>query len=184
MLRVVVVPDEAGARVAEEVPGAQVLSLPQIEAVEQLVETLTPPVRVVSSAVAEQARRNAAARAEFLAENEALDAEGVAELAGSRAANRRATASRWQGEQRCFGVEHGGRLLFPAFQFDPATRRPVPAVAEVLTALRSIGLRGWSLALWWTTPHDALGWQRPIDVLGKAPQDVIEAARLDARTRG
>jgi hypothetical protein len=138
----------------------------------------------MSSSLAEQARRNAEARAEFLAEIEVLDAQGVADLAGSKAVNRRATASRWQAEQSCFAVEHEGRLLFPAFQFDPSTGRPRPAVAEVIATLAGIGLRGWSLALWWVTPHDALDWRRPFELLSEAPQDVIEAARLDALTRG
>lgn len=184
MVRVVVVPAEAAERVAEAVPGARVLELPQFEAVERLVESFMPPVGVVSSTVAEQARRNAQARAEFLAEFEALDAEGVADLAGSKAENRRATASRWQVEGSCFAVEHQGRLVFPAFQFDAGSGRPVPAVAEVVTALRSAGLGGWSLALWWATPHDMLGWRRPADVLGSEPNLVIEAARVDVRTRG
>jgi hypothetical protein len=183
-MRVVVVPTEATERVAKEIPGARVLELPQIEAMQRLIESFTPPVRVMSSPVAEQARRNAEARSEFLAEIEMVDAQGVAELAGSKAENRRATASRWQSEGLCFAVEHEGRLLFPAFQLDPATGRPRPAVAEVIGALRGIGLHGWSLALWWTTPHDALDWRRPVDVFSRTPQEVIEAARVDARTRG
>lgn len=184
MVRVVVVPAEAAERVAEAVPGARVLELPQFEAVDRLVESFMPPVGVVSSSVAEQARRNAQSRAEFLAEFEALDAEGVADLAGSKAGNRRATASRWQAEGLCFAVEHEGRLVFPAFQFDPATGRPRPAMADAIAWLRSVGLGGWSLALWWATPHDMLGWRRPADVLASEPDLVIEAVHVDARTRG
>jgi hypothetical protein len=161
-----------------------VLELPQFEALERLVESFMPPIGVVSSAVAEQARRNAQERAGFLAEFEALGAEGIADLAGSKAENRRATASRWQSGGLCFAVEHEGRLVFPAFQFDPTTGRPRPAVANVITALRSVGLGGWSLALWWTTPHDTLGWRRPADVLSTEPGLVIEAAQVDSRTRG
>jgi hypothetical protein len=183
-MRVVVVPADAAERVAEAVPGARVLELPQFETVQRLVESFMPPAGVVSSVVAEQARRNAAARAEFLSEFEALDAEGVADLAGSKAGNRRATASRWQGEGLCFAVEHEGRLVFPAFQFDPATGRPRAAVAEVIAALRSVGLGVWSLALWWATPADVLAWRRPADVLSDEPDRVIDAARVDARTRG
>ncbi len=184
MVRLVVVPSELVEHVAEGIPGARVLELPQFDVVERLIESFMPPAGVVSTVVAEEARRNAAARAEFLAEFEALDAEGVADLAGSRAGNRRATASRWQGERLCFAIEHEGRLVFPAFQFDPATGRPRPAVAEVIAALRSVGLRGWSVALWWATPHDALGLRRPADVLSSDPDLVIEGARRDARTHG
>lgn len=183
-MRVVVVSAGEAERVAEALPGARVLDLPQFAAVEQLVESFMPRLGVVASSVAEQARRNAEARADFLGEFEALDAEGVADLAGSRAGNRRATASRWQGEGLCFAVEYEGRLVFPAFQFDPATGRPRPAVIDVIRALRAVGLGGWSLALWWATPHDMLGWRRPADLLASEPDLVIEAARVDARTRG
>lgn len=182
-MRVIVVPGEAKG-VAEAVPGARVLELPQFDAVERLVESFMPPIGVVSAAVAEQARRNAQARAEFLTEFEVLDAEGVADVAGSKADNRRATASRWQGEGLCFGVEHEGRLVFPAFQFDPGTGRPRPAVAAAISALRSAGLGGWSLALWWAAPHDVLSWRRAADLVGSEPDIVIEAAQVDARTRG
>lgn len=184
MVRVLVVPTEEAESAAERIPGARVLKLPQIDAVERLVGSLTPAVQVMPAAIAEQARRNAEARFAFLAELEMLDAQGVADLAGSRAENRRATASRWHREGVCFAVEHEGQLLFPAFQFDPETRRPLSKVSEVIAALRGIGLRGWPLALWWTTPHDALSWRRPVDALRDTPQSVIEAARLDARTRG
>lgn len=184
MVRVVVVPSDAAHRVAEAVPGARVLELPQLAAVERLVQSFMPPVGVVSSMVSEQARRNAEARMAFLTEFEALDAEGVADLARSKAGNRRATASRWHAEGLCFPVEHEGRLVFPAFQFDPTTGRPRPAMADAIGWLRSVGLGGWSLALWWATPHDMLGWRRPADVLASEPDHVIEAARTDARTRG
>lgn len=184
MVRVVVLPSEGAERVVEVVPGARLIELPQFAAVEQLVASFMPPVGVVSSSVAEQARRNAVARAEFLTEFEALDAEGVAHLAGSKAGNRRATASRWQGEGSCFAVEHEGRSVFPAFQFDPATGRPRPAVVPVIRALRAVGLGGWALALWWATPHDMLDWRRPVDVLVSDPDAVVEAAETDARTSG
>lgn len=184
MVRLVVVPADAADRVVEAVPGARVLELPQLDAVERLVQSFMPPVGVMSSTVAEQARRNAEARAAFLTELEALDAEGVADLARSKAGNRRATASRWQAEGLCFAVEHEGRLVFPAFQFDPASGRPRRAVADAIASLRSVGFGGWSLALWWATPHDMLGWRRPADVLAREPDLVVEAAQVDARTRG
>lgn len=126
-----------------------------------------------------QARRNAEARQAFLDEIGALTSEQVAALAGSRAANRRATAHRWQAERKLFAVTHQGQTLFPAFQFDPETGRPKPTVAEVLAVLAP-AMVGWALALWWVTPIDLLAWARPVDRLDTAPTEVVEAAHAEA----
>ena len=85
---------------------------------------------------------------------------------------------------QAFAVSHGGRQLYPAFQFDPDTGRPRPGVATVIGALRSVGITGWALALWWATPHDTLGWQRPADRLADGPDAVERAAATDAATLG
>lgn len=183
-MRVLVLPVDASENVAELIPGAHLLDLPQLDSVERIILSFMPPVAVLSSPIADQARRNAESRTVFLIEVASLDAQGLADLAGSRAGNRRATASRWQAEGLCFSIEHEGRQLFPAFQFDALTARPRPAVAAVITELLRVGLVGWSLAQWWTTPHDILGWRRPIDDIVGAPDRVIGAAQADARTRG
>lgn len=125
-----------------------------------------------------QARRNAEARQAFLDEFGALTSEQIASLAGSQATNRRATAHRWQAEQRIFAVIHHGQALYPGFQFDPETGRPRAAVAEVLGSL-PFAMSGWALALWWVTPVDGLDWARPADRLDAAPAEVVDAARLE-----
>ncbi|MHB8219677.1 MAG: hypothetical protein ACYDHU_05060 [Acidimicrobiales bacterium] len=125
-----------------------------------------------------QLQRNVVARDEFLREFGALDSEDVAELAGSQAENRRATAHRWQEQQQIFSVSHMGRAFFPGFQFDPDTGRPKPAVHPVLSALPS-SLKGWQLAMWWATPSDLLNWGRPVDLLEETPDAVVAAARAE-----
>lgn len=183
-MRLVVVPEGSEEVVLATVPGARVLDVPQLAEVERLVAAFTPPVGVASQAAADQARRNAEARVAFMGEFVLLDADEVAVRAGSRARNRRATASRWVGAGQAFAVSHGGRQLFPAFQFDPDTGRPRPAVATVINSLRSVGVTGWALALWWATPHDSLAWERPADVLADDPEAVGRAADIDATTLG
>ncbi len=126
-----------------------------------------------------QARRNAEARQELLDEFGALTSQDIATLAGSKAANRRATALRWQAEHKIFSVVHHGRTLYPGFQFDPELGRPKQAVADILASLPR-EMKGWALALWWTTPIDLLGWSRPVDLLDTEPDRVAEAARKEA----
>ena len=127
-----------------------------------------------------QVRRNAAAREEFLAEVGALTADDVAELAGSTAKNKRATAHRWLSDKRIFGVEHRSRLIYPGFQFDQSTGAPVPVIQQVLGSLPS-GLveGGWQLALWWTNPSPWLDGDRPLDRLSDS-EGLIGAATAEA----
>lgn len=183
-MRVVIVPDGSEDVILAAVPGARLLDVPQLVDVDRLVAAFTPPLDVASPTAADQARRNAEARVAFMREFALLDADEVAVRAGSRAANRRATASRWVTGGQAFAVSHGGRQLYPAFQFDPDTGRPRPAVAKVIGSLRSVGVTGWAMALWWATPHDTLAWQRPVDVLADASDAVGRAAAVDAATLG
>jgi hypothetical protein len=131
----------------------------------------------------EQARRNAELRVAILDEFGLLTADQVAELAGSRARNRRATASRWRASERIFSVEHQGQTMYPGFQFDSSTGAPKALVGEVLERLPA-GLQfgGWQLAAWWVTPLDLLGWRRPVDLVeGDDGGELLVAATAEAR---
>lgn len=126
-------------------------------------------------AVLDQARRNAEFRADFMERYDVLDAGQVHRLYGSKADNTAALAGRWRSAGKIFGVEHRGRLLYPAFQFDDAGR-PKPVVAEILQALGGRG--AWQVASWFTAPN---GWlpdgRRPVDVMDADPNAVAAAAR-------
>jgi hypothetical protein len=146
----------------------------------EVVDVLAPTA-VPSPAWLEQARRNADERRRFLDEFGALDAEGVATLAGSKSANRRSLAQRWRSEGKIFGVEVQGKFVYPGFQFDPETGQPKPDIGRVLASLpRTLREGGWQLALWWDNAVDALGFRRPVDVLDKDPDAVVLAARAEA----
>jgi hypothetical protein len=175
--------DNAGAieKIAAGVEGVTVFSIDEFAALAHWADEFTP-TEVPSAPVIEQARRNAEARLNFLEEWQAADAEQIAELASSRAENRRATASRWLREGRVFAVPIGNRQLYPLFQLDDAGR-PRPEVAEIIDALRQAGLDKWPLALWWTTPLDFLDWERPVDVFGREPKDVVKAVHADMAAR-
>jgi hypothetical protein len=170
--------DPVGAAIAALVAVGARVSSGVDPAFEQVIEAVTRADVPAPSWFA-QARRNAEVREKFLEEFGALTSDEVAELAGSQAANRRATAHRWQSEQRVFSVTHHGQVLYPGFQFDPTTGRPKPAVAQVLGVLPA-NLVGWARAMWWVTPADELGWARPVDRLDDAPAEVIGLAGVEA----
>lgn len=123
----------------------------------------------------EQARRNARARKDFLRQYEVLDADDVHVLYGSRAKNKSALAARWRSEGKVFAMEEAGRLVYPAFQFDPQGR-PRPIIADVLAALGT-RVGPWQVALWFVSPSGWLDGARPIDRLDDDGESVLDAAR-------
>lgn len=87
----------------------------------------TPQHEPPAPAALLQARRNAQARKQLLDEFGALKAVEVADLAGSTAENRSATANRWRHEGRIFGVRYQDAVYYPGFQFAD-DGQPLPAI--------------------------------------------------------
>src|SRR5919106_2966043 len=145
-----------------------------------LIERLMPErLEVPAPAVVLQARRNAEARTALLGEFGALRSAEVAELAGSRAANRAALANRWRAENRVVAVPAGDELLYPGFQFTPEGR-PHQAVGAALAILRTEpGVSDWQAALWFVGANGWLGGRRPADLLNEDPRAVEDAARRE-----
>ncbi|MCP3963187.1 MAG: hypothetical protein GY719_35555 [bacterium] len=143
---------------------------------EQMIESMMP-TGVPGKAAVLQAQRNAEAREALLRDFGALTSAEVADLAGSKAANRAALANRWRKEGRIFAVTHRGQTLFVSFQLD-ADGRPLPVIAQVLEAFG--GDEGWQTALWFLAGNGWLGDSRPIDLLISEPERVAEAARREA----
>ena len=141
----------------------------------RLIEMAMPVLSErASSVVIYQARRNASLRAEFVRTRELLDAEQVHALYGSSAKNRAALAARWRSDRKLFAIEHHGRLLYPAFQFDEVGR-PKAVIGRILKAL-GLGTGPWQTAIWFTTPNSWLDRRRPLDLLESEPDRVIDAA--------
>ena len=141
----------------------------------RLIEMAMPLVSErTSAAVIYQAQRNASLRAEFLRTCELLHAEQVHALYGSSAKNRAALAARWRSDRKIFAIEHQGRLLYPAFQFDEVGR-PKAVIGKVLDALGR-GTGPWQTAIWFTTTNSWLDRRKPVDLLEREPDRVIDAA--------
>ncbi len=141
----------------------------------ELVELALPKlVEPPSPSMLWHAQRLAEARATLLAEFGAFTSEDLHRLAGSRASNRAALAADWRKARRVFAVEHQGRTLFPAFQFD-AEGKPLPVIREVLAALGDRHF-GWPTALWFTASNGWLDGRRPVELLVADPGAVVAAA--------
>jgi hypothetical protein len=141
-----------------------------------VIDAMFVPGTIASPAMARQAQRNAEARQELIEEFGLRDSDQVAELAGSAASNRSATASRWLAARRIFAVNHLGAKLYPNFQFG-TDGRPRPVIAGVLEAFEPYGLDGWEIALWFTTASGWLDDKRPVDLLTREPDQVVDTAR-------
>jgi hypothetical protein len=142
-----------------------------------MIEAMLSSLPVPSKETVLQAWRNAEARASLVREFGVLTGQQVADLAGSRAINRAALASRWKRKGRIFSVDFRGEALYPAFQFDKGQPRPV--IARIVRVLGSRGSE-WQLALWLTSSVGWLDGQRPVDLLETNPEAVAEAADREA----
>jgi len=148
--------------------------------IEELVEALLPRIEVPTPAALEQARRQAVVRLRLLRDFGAYSPDDVSELAGSRAANRSALASRWRREGRIFAVPYDHREHYLGFQFD-GDGRPLPAVAKVLAVLA--GWPPWDVALWFVSDNAWLERRPPAELLAVQAQRVLRAAEADAASR-
>lgn len=147
----------------------------QRQAAAKVRAALVPEGRLaVSPPLIEQVRRNAEAQAELADEFGMLTATQVHAISGSSAQNTSARASRLRTEGRIFCIDADGATLFPGFQFDDRGR-PREVIAQVIAAFGS-KLRGWELALWFTSANVWLGDARPVDKLEDAPDEVVQAA--------
>ena len=143
---------------------------------ERLIDAMFVPGGTASPAAARQAQRNAEARQALIDEFGLYDADDIADLSGSTASNRSATASRWLASKKIFTVSHRGARLYPSFQFG-MDGQPRRVIAGVLDAFEPYGLDGWETALWFTTASGWLDDQRPVDLLTREPERVVGAAQ-------
>jgi hypothetical protein len=145
---------------------------------ERLIQAMLPEGPPPPPPAVLQARRNAEAREELIAEFGLLSSSDIASRAGSKAKNKAALANRWRQEARIFSVPHQGATYYPAFQFDEEGQ-PHRAVEGVV---KSVGMKltDWGLALWFTGRYGSLGDRRPVDLLATEPELVVAAAKREA----
>ena len=167
-------PADVVAAFPEDLPS----SPPWQEQMRRMIEAMTPPNPVPLPPQVLQALRNATARDEVLREFGAFTSADVGKMAGSKSPNRAALAHRWKSDGRIFSVSHNGANYFPGFQFS-GEGQPFPVIADVLKIIGEV-LSPWELALWFTKNNGVLGGQRAVELLGSAPERLIEAAKVEA----
>jgi hypothetical protein len=146
--------------------------------IDRLVDSIMPAGEVPSMRQLEEARREAQTRRRILRDYGAYTGPELADLAGSSAGNRSATAYRWKREGLVFAVATGGAEVFPKFQFGP-DGRPLPVVSSVLTELERWPT--WDVAQWFVMANGSLDRRAPVDVMVDRPDAVARAARYDSR---
>jgi hypothetical protein len=169
--------DERSARVLRTLTEIAAHVVANLDRGDQLIEMLQPEALPTEAAVV-QAKRMAVARTAALERLDPIDSKSVAELAGSQAANRSALGHRWRTEGRVFAIPVRGKTFYPSFQFDDVGQ-PRPEMADVLAALGRPP--GWNAALWFLGENERLGGKAPLDVFGKDPAAVVDAARWESK---
>lgn len=145
----------------------------------QLVQAIAPedPLADVELRVAEN---TVALRREFIERVPVLTSADVHRNAGFPGSNPSQTVLRWRRSGKIFGINHGGRDLYPAFQFG-RDGRPLPMVAEVLAILKRDPERSdWDHALWFAGDTGWLDGKSPIECLQTDPESVKRAAEQEA----
>ncbi len=150
------------------------------QARDYLARLMPEHVQMPQPAVLMQMLRNAKLRVAFLETHESWNASQVAQFAGSTAKNSSALAGRWRSEGQVFAVDLDNELLYPAFQFDPATRKPKPVMSRLLAVFGERGASPWEVALWMTSPRSGLDGV-PLEGLDTAADAVVEAAERTYR---
>lgn len=147
----------------------------QQEALRQVIRALVPAVPLPTHMLTE-ALMAAHARKAVLSSAEWLTAAQIAEHAGFSASNPSAQPNKWKKDGLIFAINHQNTDYFPAYGLDPATFRPIKALATVLEAFEGTK-DAWGLAYWFSSVNSFLDGKRPQDLLRKAPVEVIAAAQ-------
>jgi hypothetical protein len=116
---------------------------------------------------------------EFLEDVPVLTSPEVHKNAGCPGSNPSQTVHRWRKAGKIFAISHGGRALYPAFQFG-ADGKPLPIIAEVLAILNRDSERtDWDNALWFAGDSGWLDGESPKECLQSDPEGVKRAAEQE-----
>jgi hypothetical protein len=127
-----------------------------------------------------QIQLNVKARKDLVDEFGVFTSSDISQCAGSRSRNRSALPNSWKRQRRIFAVRQLNQDYYPTFQFDP-DGQPKAIIAQVLSKLPK-AVRGWELALWFTTSNGWLDGKRPVDLLDRAPKQVLLAAEQESNS--
>ena len=134
-----------------------------------------------SGVEAELAVDNLELRSAYLEETPTLTAAQIHRMSGLNSKNTSVPASRWKSEGKTFSVRVGGRDLYPAFQFEDGSPRPV--VRDVLAALPQ-AMTAWQKALWFASGNGWLDGDEPQQRLHDGELVVAAARHLSEPARG
>lgn len=125
-----------------------------------------------------QERRFAALQAAFARMGGSAPADDVCGLLRPHWSQPLSRVARWIAGREVVSVTWRSQMWLPLFQFERPSLDIVPAVTDLVCALRPV-YDEWELAEWFVRPHDLLGGQAPALRLAGDPCAVKEAARLD-----
>lgn len=113
---------------------------------------------------------------------ELVDVQGVMRVLG---VSTRQAVYDLVARNRLLGLRRdGGSMVFPVFQFDPATGRAYRVIGEVLGAFVGSGVDAYTVATWLATGQDELGGAAPVSLLADPEKgDAIVAAATRTATR-
>ena len=117
---------------------------------------------------------NARLRSDYLQETPTLTGAQIRAASGLSPKNRSEPASRWKREGRVFAVRHGGRDLYPAFQFQDG--QPLPVIRRVLDEMPP-SATDWQVALWFASGNGWLDDDAEPQTRLSDEREVVEAAR-------
>ena len=115
---------------------------------------------------------NVRLRSDYLRETRMLTGSEIRAESGLNPKNGSESVSRWKREGRIFAVRHGGRDLYPAFQF--ADGQPRRVIKDILAQMPRWATP-WQIALWFASGNGWLDGATPEERLD-APGEVVEAA--------
>ena len=162
---------------------ADKLSSVRAQRLEEMVDFMAS--RLLTPGVIElnMAQKQAERHARILNEFGYFTAEQLADANGSQSSSHSALADTWRKRRQVFAVPHPDKAardrdVYPAFQFED--HKPIKVVQQVLEVF-GVRITPWKLALWFASNNGWLpGSARPVDLLTKDPEAVVEAARHDA----
>jgi len=132
-------------------------------------------VSLTPAATLSQAKRLATQRNALLATPFHTYAS-LSEQRHSSESTTRTWVARVRQAHKLFTVDHDGRTLIPAFQFDEHLK-PRTELAPILAALAQGGVRDWSLWTWLTSPTSFLSGEVPERIATTDPARALRAAQ-------
>ena len=117
---------------------------------------------------------NVALREQYVKSHICLDSKSVAKNAGNTSGNQSQTAWRWKNKGQIFAVDYFGKELYPAFQFRDG--KPLDVIKKILDVFGK-KMSPWQIAFWFDAENSRLDGERPVDLLNRGEQEVLECAR-------